>query len=78
MIQSEIDNDQFICSVFINLQKAIDTVDHEIHQSKMNHYGIRGIPYEWWKSYLTNRQKFTPVNNKESDFFNIEFGILQG
>ena len=31
MIQSEIDNDQFICSVFINLQKAIDTVDHEIH-----------------------------------------------
>ena len=31
MIQSEIDNDQFICSVFINLQKVIDTVDHEIH-----------------------------------------------
>ena len=31
MIQSEIDKDQFICSVFINLQKATDTVDHEIH-----------------------------------------------
>ena len=21
--------------------------------SKMNHYGIKGIPYEWFKSYLT-------------------------
>ena len=43
----------------------------------MNHYGIKGIPYEWFKSYLTNRQQFTTVNNKQSELSSIEFSILQ-
>ena len=43
----------------------------------MNHYGIKGIPYEWFKSYLTNRQQFTTVNNKQSEISSIEFSILQ-
>ena len=45
MIRSALDNEQFACDVFINLQKAFDTVDHKILLSKMNHYGIKGIPY---------------------------------
>ena len=51
MIQSALDNDQFACGVFTDLQKALDTVDHKIFLSKMNRYGIKGIPYEWFKSY---------------------------
>ena len=30
----------------------------------MNNYKIRGIPYEWFKSYLTNKQQVTTINNK--------------
>ena len=67
-----------MCGVFINLQKVFDTVDHKILLSKINHYGIKGIPYEWFKSYLTNRQQFTTVNNKQSELSSIEFGIPQG
>ena len=78
MIRLALDNDQFVCGVFINLQKAFDTVDHKILLSKINHYGIKGIPYEWFKSYLTNRQQFTTVNNKQSELSSIEFGIPQG
>ena len=78
MIRSALDNDQFVCGVFINLQKAFDTVDHKILLSKINHYGIKGISYEWFKSYLTNRQQFTAVNNKQSERSNIEFGVPQG
>ena len=44
MIRLALGNDQFVCGVFINLQKAFDTVDHKILLSKMNHYGIKGIP----------------------------------
>ena len=78
MIRSGLDNHQFACGVFFNLQKAFDTADLKIHLSKMNHYGIKGIPYEWFKSYLTNRQQFTTVNNKQSELSSIEFGIPQG
>jgi len=34
---------EFGCGVFVYLQKALDTVDHEILLSKLNHYGIRGL-----------------------------------
>ena len=50
-----LDNNYFASSVFIDLQKAFDTVDHEILLSKLNHYGIRGKVNEWFKSYLTNK-----------------------
>ena len=43
MIRSALDNDQFACGVFIDLQRAFDTADNQI-LSKMNIYGIRGIP----------------------------------
>ena len=78
MIRLALDNDQFVCGVFINLQKAFDTVDHKILLSEINHYGIKGIPYEWFKSYLTNRQQFTTVNNKQSELSSTEFGVPQG
>ena len=67
MIWSAPDNDQLACGVFIDLQKAFDTVYHKTLLSKMNHCEIKGIPYEWFKSYLTNRQQFTTVNNKQSE-----------
>ena len=38
-IESAIDNKQFACGVFIDLQKAFDIVDHNILLEKIQHYG---------------------------------------
>ena len=56
MIRKALDEDKFACGVFIDLQKAFDTVDHGILLSKLNHYGVRGASYQWFKSYLTSWQ----------------------
>ena len=42
-IRKALDNNNFACGSFIDLQKAFDTVDHNILLRKLEHYGIRGI-----------------------------------
>ena len=49
-IRQAIDNNRFSCGVFIDLQKAFDTVDHKILIKKLEYYGIRGIANKWFQS----------------------------
>ena len=51
--------------ILIDLQKAFDTIDHEIFFSKMYFLGFSEATISWCKSYLTNR---TFLVNVENDF----------
>ena len=42
-IRQSLDEGRFGCGIFVDLQKAFDTVDHKILLHKFEHYGIRGI-----------------------------------
>ena len=66
------------CEVFIDLQKAFDTVDHEILISKLDHYGVRGIMKSWFISYITNRQQFVSIKGAVSKHQTIKHGVSQG
>ena len=41
----------FLCRIFIDLQKAFDTVNHDILFHKLDHYGNKGLQNKWFQSF---------------------------
>ena len=66
MIRNALHKGNFDCGVFIDLQKAFAAVSYDILLSKLNHYGIRGVAFNWFKSYLSDKTQYTTINNERS------------
>ena len=62
----------------MDLQKAFDTVDHEILLSKLDYYGIQGISNNWFKSYLSNHKQFVSINDYDCGLAEMNCGAPQG
>ena len=77
-VREHLDSGGFACGVFIDLQKAFDTVDHEILISKLDHYGIRGNTKAWFKSYLSGRSQYVSISGTKSNYKPIKHGVPQG
>ena len=77
-IRNALDNNNYVGGIFIDLQKAFDTVYHKILLSKLEHYGIRGTANDWFKSYLTNRRQYVSINGFNSTEEIMRFGVPQG
>ena len=60
------------------MQKAFDTVDHQILLAKLNHYGIHGVSNDWFKSYLSNRNQYVSIYGYESGVAAINCRVPQG
>ena len=49
-----LDNGNLNCLVFLDVQKAFDSVNHEILLNKMHEYfGMSGTQLKWFESYLS-------------------------
>lgn len=77
-IKNSLDNRKFGCGIFLDLQKAFDTVNHSILLLKLENYGIRGPALEWFKSYLSGRTQYVSVNGSSSSHLNVTCGVPQG
>ena len=77
-IPSALDHRKVTCGIFIDLQKAFETVNHEILIKKLEHYGFRGNMNNWFCSYLTSRQQKVIINGFESQPQLLLHGIPHG
>ena len=77
-IRESLDEGSFGCAIFVDLQKAFDTVDHKILIHKLEYYGIQGVCNDCFKSYLSDRKQFFSSNGSDSDLMPVDCGVPQG
>ena len=73
-----IDNNLLNGVIFLDLKKALDTMDHAILLGKLKLYGVSSQSLNWFRSYLSDRKQQTFIDGVQSDFCNITCGIPQG
>ena len=74
-IRSQLDNGHYVCGIFVDLEKAFDTVNHKILCEKLNHYGLRGNVNKLIQAYLGNRRQFVSINGFESEIKTLNCGV---
>ena len=77
-VNNAMDSGKISIGVFLDLRKAFDTVDHCILLDKLYKCGIRGTPWNWFKSYLENRKQYVCYSDILSATMPITHGVPQG
>ena len=68
----------YVGAVFMDLSKAFDVMDHDILETKLQHYGFRGTFLEFLMSFVRNRKYFVNVNGMNSNSETVNIGVPQG
>ena len=78
LIKSQLEHGNYVAGIFIDLEKAFDTVNYAILIEKLSYYGFRGIPLNLIKSFLLNRKQYVSINGFESNKLGTTCGVPQG
>ena len=68
-------NKNYHIGVFIDLNKAIDTVHHGIRIKKCNYCDVHGVANYCIKSYLLNRKQFINIDVCVSELLDVTYGV---
>ena len=77
-ISRALEDGDYVLGLFLDFSKAFDTVNHDILFTKLEFYGVRGLPLSLFKSYLNGRQQYVEYNGVSSTRSNIVCGVPQG
>ena len=50
-------------------------VEHDVQLTKPEHYGVKGLVNDWFKSYLSDRKQFVSVNSCDSNLTSVSYGV---
>ena len=71
-------NNKIALTVFLDLSKAFDELDHQILLNKLYQYGFRGLSHAWLTSHLANRSQRVYIHGKLSAVTLIDACAPQG
>ena len=66
---------KYVGTVFVDLKKAFDTVDHSILVQKLDHYWVKELDLQWFQSYLSSRKQFTRIDGGDSSIKILTLGF---
>ena len=77
-LQKKLNEKDEAISVFIDLSKAFDVIDHKILAMKLEYYGFRGKFLDFLLSFIKDRKYFVNVNGTNSETKTVNIGVPQG
>ena len=77
-IRSESDRGNYTGMVVLDLQKAFDTVDHQLLLNKLQALGFNSLSVAWFRSYLTCREQVVNIGDATSPPLPVTCGVPQG
>ena len=77
-VSEYLDGGKLPISVFLDLSKAFDTLNHAILLDKLKYYGFSNTPLNWFASYLQNRMQFVDFDGTLSNTVLMTTGVPQG
>lgn len=77
-IKSSLDQGKCVGAIFLDLRKAVDTVNHQVLLTKLKQLDFSKQAVNWFKSYLASRQQCVKINGIKSKIKTCNLGIPQG
>ena len=77
-IQNQLNSHKYTISVFMDLSKAFDVINHKILKDKLDHYGFRGNFLNFLMDFIKDRKYFVHVNGYNSEEKILNIGVPQG
>lgn len=78
IIQRRNKHDKETFSIFLDLAKAFDMVNHKTLFEKLQKYKINSFIINCFKNLYKNSESCVRINNKYTNFFKMEKGVRQG
>ena len=76
--RGSLERNEIVGSVFVDLSKAFDSINHCLLLQKLALYGFRDEPLEWFRNYLSGRRQRVAYGEEMSEWVNVRMGVPQG
>ena len=77
-ILSGLNDKNYTVSIFMDLSKAFDVLNHDILKIKLEHYGFRSNFLNFIMNFIKDREYFVSANGHTSDKRTVNIGVPQG